>query len=69
MELKISLSRRPGHVFLTLDGQDAVDLKEKDEVVVKKLKKTALKLISSPNRDYYALLREKFSFGSGTAAK
>lgn len=62
-ELRISLSRRPGHVFLTLDGQEGVDLKERDEVIVRRLKNCNLKMISNPNRDYFALLREKFRFG------
>jgi hypothetical protein len=36
---------------------------EDDVVTVKRLKKHSLKLISSPTRDYFALLREKLKFG------
>lgn len=62
-EVKICLNDRPGHVLLTLDGQDAVDMKEDDIVMIRKFKKHSLKLISSPKRDYFALLREKLKFG------
>jgi NAD+ kinase len=62
-EIQICLNHRPGHVLLTLDGQDAVDMHEDDVVTVRRLKKHSLKLISSPTRDYFALLREKLKFG------
>lgn len=61
--IQIRLNHRPGHVLLTLDGQDAVDMKEDDVVTVRRLKKHSLKLISSPTRDYFTLLREKLNFG------
>jgi NAD+ kinase len=62
-EVKICLHDRPGHVLLTLDGQDVVDMKEDDLVTVKRFKKHSLKLITSPTRDYFSLLREKLKFG------
>lgn len=62
-EIQICLHQRPGHVLLTLDGQDVVDLKEDDVVTVRRFKKHSLKLISSPTRDYFSLLREKLKFG------
>ena len=61
--IQICLSHRPGHVLLTLDGQDVVDMKEADIVTVRRFKKHSLKLISSPTRDYFSLLREKLKFG------
>jgi NAD+ kinase len=61
--IQILLKQRPGHVLMTLDGQDAVDLKEGDLVTIKRFKKHSLKLISSPTRDYFGLLREKLRFG------
>lgn len=63
-EIQICLKHRPGHVLLTLDGQDAVDMKEDDVVTVRRFKKHSLKLISSPARDYFSLLREKLKFGA-----
>jgi NAD+ kinase len=62
-EIQIFLNHRPGHVLLTLDGQDAVDMKEEDVVIVRRFKKHSLQLISSPTRDYFSLLREKLKFG------
>ncbi len=62
-EIKICLKQRPGHVLLTLDGQDAVDMKEDDIVTIRRFKKHSLRLISSPTRDYFGLLREKLKFG------
>lgn len=62
-EVKICLNDRPGHVLLTLDGQDAIDMKEGDIVKIQKFKKHSLKLVSSPAHDYFTLLREKLKFG------
>jgi len=61
--VRICLNHRPGHVLLTLDGQDAVDMKEDDVVTIRRFKKHSLKIISSPTRDYFSLLREKLKFG------
>ncbi len=63
-EVKICLNHRPGHVLLTLDGQDAVDMKEDDIVTIRSYEKQSLKIISSPSRDYFSLLREKLKFGA-----
>ncbi len=62
-EIQIQLKQRPGHVLLTLDGQDAVDMKENDIVTIRRFKKHSLLLISSPTRDYFGVLREKLRFG------
>jgi NAD+ kinase len=62
--VRICLNHRPGHVLLTLDGQDAVDMKEDDVVLIRRFKKHSLKLVSSPTRDYFSLLREKLKFGA-----
>jgi NAD+ kinase len=61
--VEICLNHRPGHVLLTLDGQDAVTMKEGDIVTIRRFKKHSLRLISSPTRDYFGLLREKLNFG------
>ena len=61
--VRIRLSDRPGPVLLTLDGQDAVDMKEGDIVIVRRFGKHPLKIIASPTRDYFSLLREKLKFG------
>jgi NAD+ kinase len=61
--IQVRLQDRPGHVLLTLDGQDAVDMREGDIVSIRRFKKHSLKLISSSSRDYFTLLREKLKFG------
>ncbi|OFZ22827.1 MAG: hypothetical protein A2X94_11840 [Bdellovibrionales bacterium GWB1_55_8] len=65
-EIAITLKQRPGHVLLTLDGQDAVDMKEGDVVVIKRFRKHSLKIVSSSSRDYFSVLREKLNFGMRT---
>lgn len=61
--MRLTLTHRPGHVLLTLDGQDAVVLSEDDEVLINRYRKHSLKLVSAKGRDYFALLREKLKFG------
>ncbi len=63
-EIELCLNHRPGQVVLTLDGQDVFEMDIEDTVTVKRFKKHSLKVISSPNRDYFTLLREKLSFGN-----
>ena len=63
-EITLCLTQRPGHVFLTLDGQEGVNLQEGDVVTVRRFQKHALQLISAPDRDYFGLLREKLKFGA-----
>ena len=59
----LTLDHMPGHVYLTLDGQEAIDLKNGDLVQVTRFKKHRLKVVKAPNRDYFTLLREKLNFG------
>jgi NAD+ kinase len=49
-------------VFLTLDGQVGLELRCGDEVRVNKAHRTAT-LVSSPNRDYFEILRKKLKWG------
>lgn len=62
-QIEICLKQRPGHVLLTLDGQDVVDLVEGDLVRVETFTKHRLKLVMAGARDYFGLLREKLNFG------
>ncbi|MBI4924778.1 MAG: NAD(+)/NADH kinase [Bdellovibrio sp.] len=61
--LQIRLLDHPEDVYLTLDGQKAVSITREDIMIVQKFKKHALKLITSPSRDYFVLLHEKLFFG------
>jgi NAD+ kinase len=62
--IRIQLTQRPGHVFLSLDGQETVDLKQGDEIEVRKFARHSVQIACSPNRDYFGILREKFNFGN-----
>jgi len=62
-EIQLCLTHRPGHVLLTLDGQDVVAMKEGDIVTVRRFQKHSLQLVSSPTRDYFNLLHQKLKFG------
>lgn len=50
-------------VMLSLDGQNSMQLKSGDEVHIVKFTKHSLKILKSPDRDYFSLLREKLKFG------
>jgi len=63
VKLELTLEHQPGHVFLTLDGQDGLDLKDGDWIQITRFKKHKLKIVQAPNRDYFSLLREKLNFG------
>ncbi len=63
VKVELTLEHTPGHVFLTLDGQEGLDLKDGDIIQVSRFKKHKLKLVTAPNRDYFSVLREKLNFG------
>lgn len=63
--VELELTYGSEEVYLTLDGQDKFELKKNDLLIVRRFQKHPLKLISSPERNYFTLLREKFSFGTG----
>ncbi len=63
-EIELCLNHQPGQVVLTIDGQDVFDMTLEDTVTVRRYKKHSLQVISSPDRDYFGLLREKLSFGN-----
>lgn len=59
----LELESDPGEVLITLDGQEVVEMKQGDRITVRRFKKHALKLVGSPSRDFFAVLREKLKFG------
>ncbi len=60
--VEIALKSESGDVFLTLDGQVGFSLKYGDVVEVNK-SQGKIKLISSPKRDYFKILRTKLKWG------
>jgi NAD+ kinase len=63
VSVELTLDHMPGHVFLTLDGQDGLDLLADDSIRISSFKKHKLKVVKAPQRDYFMLLREKLNFG------
>jgi len=49
-------------VYLTLDGQVGVDLQEGDTITISRARKTT-HLVTSSNKDYFAILRAKLKWG------
>jgi NAD+ kinase len=61
--VKIQLLTAGEEVYLTLDGQRGVPLGRNDVVEIKK-SSLELRLISSPKRNYFDLLKEKLGWGT-----
>jgi NAD+ kinase len=60
--VKVRLLAADEEVYLTLDGQRGMTLKKNDEFEVRR-SPYDLKLISSPKRNYFSLLKEKLGWG------
>ena len=60
--VEICLEFKNGEVYLTLDGQQGVELEEGDVVRVAKAERRVL-LVRSPERDFYQVLRSKLHWG------
>jgi NAD+ kinase len=50
------------HLLLTIDGQEVIEIDGKDEVLIRQSNKN-IKLITHPEKNYYAILREKLGWG------
>ena len=62
MEIKVKVLTGDQSSYLTLDGQETITLNLDDEVVLKK-SKSKVKLIKSPFRDYFSILKTKLMWG------
>ncbi len=60
--VEICLEFKNGEVYLTLDGQQGVELEEGDVVRVAKAARRVL-LVRSPERDFFQVLRSKLHWG------
>lgn len=63
-EIELEMDHMPGHAYITVDGQEGIDLNKGDLIRVSRFNKHKLKVVTSPKRDYFSLLREKFNFGN-----
>ncbi len=61
-EVEIILKTQNEDVFLTLDGQVGLALQPEDRVVIKR-GKNKIYLIQSPQKNYFAVLRDKLLWG------
>src|SRR5437899_4464592 len=62
LDIEIAVVTRNQEIFLTLDGQEGLPLRENDRVCVKKSKETVL-LIESADKNYFDVLRKKLKWG------
>jgi NAD+ kinase len=62
MEVRAKLRTRETDVFLTLDGQVGLGIREGDEIEVKRAE-APLRFFRSPFKDYFAVLRTKLKWG------
>jgi len=60
--LKVRIKNGDGNLLLTTDGQQAVKIDETDEVLFYGSDRK-INLISHPEKNFYNILREKFSWG------
>ncbi len=63
--IEIRMGERSEEVLLTFDGQVGFDLMDGDRVIVSKSEKK-LRLIKSPNQDYFDILRTKLKWGESS---
>lgn len=61
-KIRVIIKETNGEVFLTLDGQVGFSIEKGDVIEVKKAD-TVLKVIKSPLRNYYEILRTKLRWG------
>jgi NAD+ kinase len=65
LPIEIEIVTEKQEVFLTLDGQEGLPLTEFDRVTVAKSPNPVL-LVSSPDKNYFDVLRAKLKWGEGT---
>ena len=63
--IDVQMGEESEEVILTFDGQVGFNLVGKDRVIISKSEKK-LKLIKSPDQDYYDILRTKLKWGENT---
>ena len=66
--IEVQMGKHNEEVTLTFDGQVGFDLMAHDKVIISKSEKM-LKLIKSPDQDYYDILRTKLKWGEPTYSR
>ncbi len=67
-QVEIRLVAKNGEVYLTLDGQEGMELEEDDRIRVAK-GSTRVLLVRSPRRDHYEVVRTKLMWGDCRAGE
>ncbi len=62
-EVSVELILKNGDVFVTLDGQESVELRQNDLVKVRRSAR-AVQMVCSSDRDYFGVLRSKLMWGA-----
>ncbi len=62
LTLELSLGREAGHTTLTCDGQVGLEISSQDTVTVQRAAES-VRIINSPFRDYFEILRTKLRWG------
>lgn len=61
-KVTIELTEANGQVFLTLDGQEGVEMVRNDKIIVE-VSPNTINLIRSPKLDFFNILRQKLGWG------
>jgi NAD+ kinase len=61
-DIEVSIATQEAEVFLTLDGQEGVEISYRDRVCIRKSPETVL-LVQSPEKNYFDVLRTKLKWG------
>jgi NAD+ kinase len=62
IELRIASPDRK--IFLTLDGQEGIPLSGSERIVIRR-SRSSVKMVLSPSKGYFAILRSKLKWGEG----
>ncbi len=62
LTLELSLGREVGHTTLTCDGQVGLEISSRDTVIIQRADES-VRIINSPFRDYFEILRTKLRWG------
>jgi len=68
VEVSVTVLRKNGEIYVTLDGQQGFELGEGDVVRVRR-SPTEVLMVCSPRRDYFGVLRSKLMWGADGQGK
>lgn len=63
IKVQISVPSDSENLMLTLDGQQVVDLKKRDKIIISRSRARYARLVCNNDRTYFSTLKEKFTHG------